>query len=193
MTRASFACAWLMLLGLAAPPAWAQAENPRPQAPPNVAEPHPDLPDPTAESEDAPVSLTGCLRRAKGEGGSSMLTLVVSPEPAGDGSAAPKTEYRVVAARPDLKLGDHVGHQVTLMGKLDVGSEDPSRRAPEPNDLVPPTVPSGSTGVDTIPDPPRDAAVAGQPPTLGGAPVSSTFLVSEVEMQSSQCSASPSS
>jgi hypothetical protein len=191
MRYAALTGALMMSLGLVVPASEAQQPQARPEAPPNVAEPQPDLPDP-AHQRDGPVTLSGCLGRADATADSSPLTLVVNPGASRDaGTRVRATRYRVVASRSDVDLLPHVGHQVTLAGKLQtdaIGSGDAT--APEATEeMVPPTVPSGSTGVDTIPDPPHanDGAAA------HATTMNATLVVESIEMVSGTCRITPGS
>jgi hypothetical protein len=60
------------------------------------------------------TSVTGCL---KGSGDSFTLTPVSSAAKSKTGAmSAPKPDWTLTGAMPDMKLADHVGHKVRVTG-----------------------------------------------------------------------------
>ena len=155
--------------------------------------------EPAPESTAAPITLVGCIARADAETSaqqaaanrvSPQFVLRVSssrdaggaPQRTGDTPAA--TQYHLVPSTADLRLADHLGHRVEVRGRLKVAAAGARSRT---NQGVSTSVPSGSTGMETIP-PPGDKPEA-RKTTEGGPemPVPSMLTVTSVRMLASGC------
>jgi len=165
-------CGWSLTATLAAAQP-APAKPPQPQdptpvpapAPPTVAkpDPRPQQPAPAGRLTRGELTLRGCLQRdeAPTRGGEAeRLTggfvlrqaLIVRED---ESSSAAKTEkaaareYRVTTRNDSVKLGDHVNHQVEIVGR--VSMENPAEPPASTEAGTSASRPSGSTGVATQP------------------------------------------
>jgi hypothetical protein len=174
-------------------PARPQPQDPTPvpaAKPPELTKPEsmPPPPAPAGRLTKSETKFSGCIQRA---------AATAAPEGATDGSrlsagfvltnatttlakdtkdGAPPAgtkEYRLVPDGDRIKLAEHVGHQVEVMGKISLADAAPSPTSTDAGTSS--SRPSGSTGVST---PPSAAAVA--------APV--TLTVTSLKMVSSTCS-----
>ena len=153
---------------------------------------------PAPESTEAPVTLVGCIARADAEtSGQQAADDRVSPQfvlrvSSGDAGGTPRrtgdtpaaTQYHLVPSTAEVRLADHLGHRVEVRGRLKV---DAGGTAARTNQGVSTSVPSGSTGMETIP-PPGDKPEA-RKTTEGGPemPVPSMLTVTSVRMLASEC------
>ena len=161
-------------------------------------QPKPDVPAPAGRLTKSDLELTGCLQRAEAPAGARRDTAsagaAAAPPLAGgyvlrqatvardkatkEGAPpSPSTqggrEYRLVARDDSIKLGDHVGHEVTVKGEITLAAEP---AAPTSTDSATSSSrPSGSAGVETP---------AGAPAMASAVTVSVTSL----KMVSATCS-----
>jgi hypothetical protein len=158
--------------------------------PPDLTKPEsmPPQPAPAGRLTKSDTKFSGCIQRAEAS---------AAPEGAADGArlsagfvlknatttlakdakdGAPPTgtkEYRLVPDGDRIKLAEHVGHQVEVMGKISLEGASASPTSTDASTSS--SRPSGSTGVSS---PPSAAATA--------APV--TLTVTSLKMVSSTCS-----
>ena len=156
---------------LGASPSNAQTPAAPPTTPPNIAAPQPTPVDPAAQTS-APVTLTGCLERSKpqslSDSGKTPPPVNVDPptayvlrsEPAAGTAEGQAVVYNLIATGPSVRLEQHRGHRVQISGTLRmITNQQPGLS----NQGVSPSMPSGSTGMETMPKPDPMAAQAGMP------------------------------
>ena len=147
---------------------------PQPQDPTPVPETRPPITKPPAKpAEPAPsgrlskseATFRGCIQRApekseaagnaRGEAATlsagyvlthATTMLTRSPE----GAAQSSKEYRLMAKDDSIKLADHVGHQVEVVGRLSIDAAPPEHKSTDA--ATSSSRPSGSTGVATVPE-----------------------------------------
>jgi hypothetical protein len=171
------------------------AQAPPPEAPPNIVMPQP-TPDPGVAS--APVTLTGCLQRPQATApGQQDKPHGVTPASAfvlrtAGASGQPPVTYHLIASTKSIDLSSHLNHRVEITGTLRAAT---NKQPGMSNEGVSPSTPSGSTGVETIPQPPGDAPGHGEPGKLSsssasaGHVVAQPLFVTSVKMIDAQCSA----
>ena len=189
--------AGLLLMAVPSPAAAQPPQTPPP--PPNVSSPR--VPDSKMSGDAAPLILTGCLERAPGAqaqvppasqtgttpatgtapaGASAPFVLRTSPE-AGTGA----TVYHLVPSNDSVKLSDHVGHRVEVTAALKAATNS---QAGMTNAGVSPSVPSGSTGMETMPAPSPSTA-AGTAQAAPRAAIAQPMFVTAVKMLEGRCQA----
>ena len=194
-------CLSVPLAGLLmAVPSPAAAQSPQtPPPPPNVASPR--VPDSKMSVDSAPVTLTGCLERAAGPQAQTPPASRTGTTPATGtavtGASAPfvlrtapkagtqATVYHLFPSNDSVKLSDHVGHRVEVTAALKAATNS---QAGMTNAGVSPSVPGGSTGMETMPtaSPSTGAATA---PAAPGAAVAQPMFVTAVKMLEGSCQA----
>lgn len=162
-----FACTVLLASG-------ASAQTPAPETGP--------------DARKTDLTLTGCLERGTegDEAGKLVFHNRAGDRQAGTQTGAATTTVRRYLVEPGegVELGEHVGHRVRITGSIRVDNE-PDRRS---NAGVTPSLPSGGTGMETIPRPtdePRDKQEAETLPATD--PGSSTLVVTDVETLAATC------
>lgn len=199
--RSSLILSVLLLMALPAAAQTPESETPEP--PPNVAEPPTgDINETPAESE--PISLSGCLQREQG-GDAFVLTRTagsdtpqpVAPDREGEGTSpgrptapgtaveqpAPEEQpalstYRLLPGERDVELGDHVGHQVQVEGRLQAA----------PPGLIPPGTRSGESQVPgTGSTPAPEAPSTAEPGAAPSAQILTTLEVTSLRMIDDTC------
>ena len=156
---------------LGASPSNAQTPAPPPPTtPPNIAAPQPS-PDPSAQNS-APITLTGCLERSKplslADSGKTPPPSNVDPATAyvlrsesSEGASENRgVVYNLIATGPSVRLEQHRGHRVQISGTLRMTTNQQPGLS---NQGVSPSMPSGSTGMETMPKPDPMAAQAEVP------------------------------
>lgn len=173
----------------------ASSQTPQPRTSGGTSQPAQAAPESTA----APITLVGCLTRADAETSgaqaakdketaSPQYVLRVSSKDSratsDDAGSTAGTRYHLVPSSTDLRLGDHVNHQVEIRGRLKVDPAGPQSRT---NQGISPSVPSGSTGMETIP-PPGDKPEARTTTDAGPEmPVPTMVTVTSLRMIASSC------
>ncbi|HEX7084918.1 MAG TPA: hypothetical protein VF198_01040 [Vicinamibacterales bacterium] len=149
---------------------------------------------PERPDAEAPVTLTGCLERRTaapsdrmrphtGNEASEAPQQYVLVVRGGDGEPA-ATRYTVVPEAGRIDLAPHVGQQVQVRGRLAVAVPDRKSRG---NEGVSPSMPGGSSGMETMP-PPRPTEEAQAPDHAPAAPpAASTVTVTAIRMLAATC------
>lgn len=171
-----------------------QPSRPQPQDPtrapartPDAQKPEAKLPIPGGRLTRSELKLTGCLQRAEAPSrdtsgdkpaglaaGYTLIHATATPAEGDEPSAARGTkEYRLLPKNDSIDLGQHVGHQIEVVGNIDVGAVTPDRASTDTATST--SRPSGSTGVQTTPQ-------TGQTP----APLV-TVTVSSLKMIAASC------
>ncbi len=170
-------------------PAEAQTPGASSQTPrPDGRAQQPERPEP-----EASVTLTGCLTR-----GTDAPSDRAAPRPGGEAAEAPQpyvlvvqggegestaARYTVVPEAGRIDLAPHVGQQVQVRGRLVVTTQGPESRS---NEGVSPSMPGGSTGMETMPPPqPTEGTAPAHGPAA--APAASTVTVTSIRMVAAQC------
>lgn len=181
MLAGSLALALSMPTGAQTPGASSQTPQPEGRAQ------QPERPDP-----EAPVTLTGCLERGTGTASDSA-----KPRPEGDAAEAPQqyvlvepggegestaTRYTVVPEAGRIDLAPHVGQQVQVSGRIAVAVQMPETRS---NEGVSPSMPSGSSGMETMP--PARPTEGTQAHVPAAPPATSTVTVTAIRMLAAKC------
>jgi hypothetical protein len=158
-------------LALLVIPAPAAGQTP-PTTPPNVAAPHPS-PDPKAAASSAPVTLTGCLERAKPASttdgrhtqpaNTNPPTAFALRTEATTASGSSGVVYKVLSSGPSVQLDQHVGHRVEVTGTLRMATNQQPGMS---NQGVSPSTPSGSTGMETTPTAEPATGAPGDAPSV---------------------------
>ena len=144
-----------------------QDPTPIPETKPPITKPpgKPAEPAPSGRLSKSDATFRGCIQRApeKSEAAGAprgdaatlsagyVLThattmLTRSPE----GGAQSDKEYRLMAKDDSVKLGDFIGHQVEVVGRLSIDAAPPDRKSTD--SATSSSRPSGSTGVATVPE-----------------------------------------
>ena len=178
MTRSLCVAAGIALSLLS--PSTSDAQNP---PPPNIAAPQ-TAPAPPTETASAPVTLTGCLERAKPSVATTppATTYVLRSLPATSTSDGRAVVYSVLSDSPSVKLEQHVGHRVTITGTLKVATNQQPGLS---NQGVSPSTPSGSTGMETMPKPDPMAPAQGAVSSLA-----QPIFVTSLKMLEGECKGS---
>ena len=195
MTLQLHGCLCLVVLAAAVTAAQTPgASSQTPQPRPGSGASQPTQP---AQESTEPITLVGCIARADGETDSEQaaadkvspqFVLQVSPDSARGASAgaagnALATRYHLVPSA-DVRLADHLGHKVEIQGRLKV---DPAGTQSRTNQGVSTSIPSGSTGMETVP-PPGDKPEARTATEAGPEmPVPSMLTVTSVRMLAGRC------
>jgi hypothetical protein len=182
---------WLTIGLIAWLPAAASAQTPGASS--QVPQPDTRVQRPAQPAQDAVVTLTGCLTRSGAapdgrppEAGSPEGTIAVGyvlTVPGAD-AGTPATRYTLVAGPGGLDLAPHVGRQVEVRGRLRVEPGGPEART---NKGVSPSMPGGSSGMETLPPPRPDAATPSHAPVE--APATSAIAVTTVRVVAQECPA----
>ncbi|HEX7087051.1 MAG TPA: hypothetical protein VF198_11840 [Vicinamibacterales bacterium] len=177
MLAGTFALALSMSEGAQTPGASSQTPGPEGTAQ------QPERPDP-----DAPVMLTGCLER-----GTAAPSDRTAPPAGNEAAEAPQqyvlvvrggdgepavTRYTVVPEAGRIDLAPHVGHQIQVRGRIAVAAQDRKSRG---NEGVSPSMPGGSSGMETMPP----ARPTGEAPAAP--PAASTVTVTAIRMLAAKC------
>ena len=146
----------LSLALLSAAPAAGQTPSSPP--PPNVVQPSPAASGPKGDS--APVTLTGCLERARRDPSSPQAGVAEAQAPyvlrtASQAGREPVL-YQVLPANDGIKLAEHLGHRVEITAVMRAATNAQPGRT---NEGVSPSM--RSTGMETLPSPaPKDDQAA---------------------------------